>query len=152
MKLVPKFSKADIQKFLEDKMKALDTATLTRLKRIGETFVKNARENGNYTDMTGNLRNSIGYVILRDGEQLFQNFKKAARVKSDTTGANTAQRVALEVAASFPRGYVLIVVAGMDYAAAVESRGKDVITASSITAKNDLSKAVDAIKRSLARS
>ena len=152
MRLEPKFTKAEIQKFLAEKIKLLDNAILTRLQKIGETFVKNARENGNYTDVTGNLRNSIGYVILRDGEQLFQNFKKAARVKSDTTGANTAQRVALEVASSFPRGYVLIVVAGMDYAAAVESRGKDVITAGSITAKNDLSKAVDAIKKSLARS
>ncbi len=152
MKLEPRFTRAEIQKFIEDKMKALDNAILTRLKRIGETFVKNARENGNYTDVTGNLRNSIGYVILRDGEQLFQNFKKAARVRSDTSGVNTGERVALEVASNFPRGYVLIVVAGMNYAAAVESRGKDVITASSITAKNDLAKAIDAIKKSLARS
>jgi hypothetical protein len=41
----------------------------------------------------------------------------------------------------------LIVVAGMDYAAAVESRGKDVLTASSIKAKNELKQAIKDLKR-----
>lgn len=147
-KLIPKFTKADIQKMMADRMLRIDAAIVLRLRRVGETFVKNARENGQYNDITGNLRNSIGYVVLRDGVQLYQDFRRAAKVGKGSgkkDGVNAARDLAFEIAQNFPRGYVLIVVAGMEYAAAVESRGKDVLTASSIIAKNDLQNAIKSL-------
>jgi hypothetical protein len=166
-KIVPKFDKKDFQKIVEAKLLRIDQALVMRLKRIGETFVKNARENGSYNDITGNLRNSVGYLILRDGVQLDSDFRKSAVVmKTIKRGKNTGKErktygskegvrsgkdFAFEVARKFPRGYVLIVVAGMEYASKVESKGKDVLTASSIIAEKDLREAIAAISKKIPR-
>lgn len=138
----PKFNKADITKALNEKKELIRQAIILRLKRIGEEFIKNARENGTYKDRTGNLRNSIGYVILENGVQLFESFpgtKTKGRQKS-----KKAIEAAKEGLAGV-KGFVLIVVAGMEYAAAVESRGRDVLTASSKIAENDLKIAIQKI-------
>lgn len=45
------------------------------LQRTGEEFVKIARLEGNYIDHTGNLRSSIGYVIVKDGRIVGKNFQ-----------------------------------------------------------------------------
>jgi hypothetical protein len=136
----PKFNKSDIQAMLNSKKEAIRQAIILRLKRIGETFIKNARENGNYKDRTGNLRSSIGYVILENGVQLSQSFPGSKNV-----GKQRAKDAINEAKEEFSRGFVLIVVAGMEYAAAVESRGKDVLTASSLIAENDLRIAIKEI-------
>lgn len=131
-----------------DRLFRIDAALVLRLKRVGETFVKNARENGQYNDITGNLRNSIGYIVMRDGVQLHQDFRRAAKVGKGSgakDGVNAAKDLAFEVAQNFQRGYALIVVAGMEYAASVEAKGKDVLTASSIQAKNDLQEAIKSL-------
>lgn len=143
VKLVFKLNKSDIEKLLNERKKRIEQAVLLRLQRIGEQFVTNARDNANFTDRTGNLRSSIGYVIMKDGKQLFSNFQQVSKGKS---GVSVAKEVAKEAAANFPTGYVLICVAGMDYAAAVESKGYDVITSSSIAAENSLKMAVKNIE------
>lgn len=91
---------------------------------IGEEFVNRARVSGNYKDRTGNLRSSIGYIILLDGKIVDRNFE------GESEGKNQGQKVANEVAEQYPDGYVLIGVAGMQYAAYVEAKSFDVITGS----------------------
>jgi hypothetical protein len=149
VKITPKFTGADIQMMLKDKMQRVEEAVLMRLQLIGETFVKNARENANFTDHTGNLRSSIGYIVLRDGEQ----YTKGGFVKilAGDGGTEQGDKVLEQAALKYPRGLVLIVVAGMDYAAAVESKGKDVLTASSLIAKADLKKAIQTLGEKMGR-
>ncbi|WP_343302850.1 hypothetical protein AAHN97_14995 [Chitinophaga niabensis] len=158
IKIWPKFTAAEISRMIQERLLKVDAAIIARLLFIGEKFVKNAREKGGYRDQTGNLRNSIGYIIMRDGVILMENFRRSASVtktisqgknkgQTRTTsgskdGLTTGKAIAYQASAKFPEGYVLIVVAGMDYAAAVESRGKDVITGSSLIAKEDLKKAM----------
>lgn len=155
MALIPRFN---INKILVERLERIDQVILEQLQFIGETFVKNARLNGDYDDQTGNLRSSIGYVILKNGEQIDENFetvppknvgkKSKNKVSGDKKGDQVAREVIYEIAQRFSsvQGYVLIVVAGMEYAAAVEAKGRDVLTASSITAKNDLKIAIEALK------
>jgi hypothetical protein len=150
VKLQLKLNKSDIKKLLQQRKERIEQALLLRLQRIGEEFVTNARDNATFTDRTGNLRSSIGYVILKDGKQIFsdfQRFPKAKGVKKPAgkSGVTAAKEVINEAKANFSTGIVLIGVAGMDYAAAVESKGYDVITASSILAENSLTKAVKTI-------
>lgn len=96
--------------------------------RIGEEVVTLAKlvppERG-FTDRTGNLRSSIGYVVCKDGQPLNIAFEA---VKGGHEGVNTGQRLALQVAKDNAEGYTLIVVAGMNYAVYVESKGRDVLT------------------------
>lgn len=146
MGIKAKFSQADVNKLFIQRLARIEQAIISRLIYVGENFVKNARDNGTYLDQTGNLRSSIGYIILKNGKRINENFEKAEKGSDKSTGLTTGKAFAKEVGKSLNTGYVLICVAGMDYAAAVESKGKDVLTASSIIAKNDLEKAIKALK------
>ena len=119
------FSLNQVRDVLQEHIGQIEQRTVEALQYAGEEFVNNARMNGNYTDDTGNLRSSIGYVILKDGQPIKQNFSGRSN-----EGVLEGKKAADEIGQQFPRGYVLIGVAGMSYAAAVESRGYDVITGS----------------------
>ena len=147
MGIKPRFSKDDVRQMFNIKLKRIEDAILSRLMFIGETFVKNARENGTYNDITGNLRSSVGYIVLKNGKTVQQNFEASDKGSDKAAGLSAGKSYANEVKKKFGKGYVLICVAGMQYAASVESKGKDVITASAITAKNDLIAASASIKR-----
>ena len=153
IKIIPNFTKTQITEVLEKRRENLGKAILLRFQRIGETFVTNARNNGNYKDHTGNLRSSIGYVILKDGEQLFENFKSFPSVdpkaEGTSVGSENAKAAIDDIAQQFPTGFVLIVVAGMDYAAAVESKNYDVLTSSSLIAESELKTAIGTIQGKL---
>lgn len=141
MGIRPRFTESDLNNMFMVKTAAIENAILSRLKFIGETCVNNAKANGTYNDVTGNLRSSICYVVLKNGVK-----------KSDAViPSNSKDRMA-ELIAEHPRGYVLIVLAGMDYAAAVESRGKDVLTANSKLAEVELKKAIRNFKKTLKNS
>jgi hypothetical protein len=144
IKLVPKFTKGEITAELNRRVALIEKAILLRLQRVGEAFVKNARENGTYMDQTGNLRSSIGYIVLNNGQQI-----SSATPGTTNEGRQQAREIISEVGAKYPKGFVLICVAGMDYAAAVESKGRDVITASSIIAEETLKKSLNELKGKL---
>ncbi len=141
--IVPKFTKAQITQLLQQRRQRVQDAVLSMLKRTGEQFVTNARENANFKDRTGNLRSSMGYVVLYNGQQISNDFKTVSGGKE---GKQIAKEVIDAIKKEFPRGFVLIGVAGMDYAAAVEAKGYDVITASSTTAEETLKSAVKQIR------
>lgn len=152
IKVTPKFTKAQIEGTLRKRVLAVHQAYLERLENAGLEFIKIARsktkEDGGFKDQTGNLRNSIGYVIMKDGKQIIGDFKVTAKGnpsknKDGADGVEVGKRRATEIAGKYPQGYVLICVAGMHYAAAVESKNKDVITGSSLIVKQMLIKAIE---------
>ena len=159
LSITPKFTTDELRQVIQSRMDRIEAAAISRLQFVGEKFVTNARNNGAYKDHTGNLRSSAGYVILKNGEQIFQNFQAFPQVDPKAEGAGQgvqqAQKAADEVAAklkdSFPTGLILIGVAGMDYAAAVESKGYDVITSSSLTAKTDLETGLKELQSKIAQ-
>jgi gamma-glutamylcysteine synthetase len=136
----PQFTQGDIQKLVMRQAERMCKAVLSRLQRIGEQFIADARNDGSYMDQTGNLRSSIGYVILENGVQI--ELAGFDTVKEGKEGAARGKALVEEIAGKYPVGYVLIVVAGMEYAAAVEAKGYDVLTMSSIKAGTDLKKAM----------
>ncbi|AOR28727.1 hypothetical protein FORMB_16880 [Formosa sp. Hel1_33_131] len=118
------FTGRQFQNVFDQFQQEVDRKTLEAYQFIGETFVNEARISGNYTDRTGNLRSSIGYIILLNGKVVEQNFE------GNSKGQSQGKKVAEEVANQYPDGYVLIGVAGMQYAAYVEAKNFDVITGS----------------------
>lgn len=121
------FNIGQITQVLEEFQADVDRKSLTTLQYLGEEFVNKARLSDTYTDRTGNLRSSIGYIILKDGEVVDMNFEGGVE------GKRKAEEFAKSIGIAHSHGYVLIGVAGMDYAAAVESKGYDVITGSAPT-------------------
>lgn len=145
MGLKSNFTPQDVDAFLKSRLKLIDQAIIRRLQVLGEKIVIHARTHGSYTDQTGNLRNSIGYVILKDGRVLDRNFERTSK-RSGKEGPATGQRLAEKMAKNFPTGYVLIAVAGMNYAASVESKGKDVLSSAEIMAKTEFPRMIRELK------
>lgn len=127
-------SKTDFRKLnaeLKQSRKDLTDFIVSRFQQIGEEAVKVAREMGSYHDITGNLRSSIGYIILVDGKVVTQGESEtfAGSSGDGAKGAAEGQRLLSTLKAKFPWGIVLIICAGMEYAAFVENvKGKDVLT------------------------
>lgn len=149
--LRPKFNSRTFRVEIEKRINRINLAILQRLKIVGEEFINNARSKtktgGGFGDLSGNLRSSIGYVILHNGKEVigseFESFK------SGKEGSETGEKLIKKIASQYAEhsSFVLIVVAGMDYAAAVESKGYDVITGSSLIAESDLRKGLENIKK-----
>lgn len=161
VRVTAKFTPKDVHQMIADKVNKINAVILNRLIYVAEKFVAKARSFGSYKDQTGNLRNSIGYVVLHNGVLIKENFRKSASItktqksgkKRQTSGSGDglekSKKLIKEIQADFPKGFVLIVVAGMEYAAFVEAKGYDVITSASLEAVQDLKQAVIDIKSKL---
>lgn len=116
---------------------------------LGEELVKYAREDRSvarhYTDRTGNLRSSIGYVVVQDGRIAFSAFNGAT-----DEGKTAGRNYAIDVAQSLSNDKTYLVwVAGMEYATYVEANGYDVITGSGNWLESNIVKERDKFKRYL---
>lgn len=133
------FNINDIDATFKALLAEVDRQLIESLIRVGEEAVKLAKmippERG-FKDRTGNLRSSIGYVVLVDGKPVNVAF---ATVKGGHAGVNEGQRLALQVG-SKTEGYALVVVAGMNYAVHVESKGRDVLTSAEKFAEKEIAK------------
>lgn len=89
--------------------------------KAGEEFVKYARKKGNYQDRTGNLRSSIGYVIVKDGDILTENYELSEEGSERYPGMREAKRLISDLIGVYSKGWVLIGVAAMPYAVYVEA-------------------------------
>lgn len=145
MKFTPKFNQNDIRRFILKKIEVVENVILDQLIAVGEQFVADARTTNTYIDRTSNLRGSIGYVILKDGSEIFGNFEGIA------TGQQIAKQFVKRISGEHSRGFVLIVVAGMEYAAFVEAKGYDVVTGSSQGAETNLERSLDRLKKQLGK-
>jgi len=128
VKLTPRFDGKDVRKHLAIFGTEVMEATISVLTYVGESFVNSARNIATYHDQTGNLRSSIGYVIGIDGTIVKKNLSDARFKGVSTGGKERAVEIAKEILNENKKGYVLVGFAGMEYAAAVESKGFDVIT------------------------
>jgi len=129
--LTPIFSSRDLNRMIFKFGDKVEEKILKILQRGGEMFIREARLHGKYNDITGNLRSSIGYVIVKDGRPIAGKIQEAKSGSDRRTGVATGERLLKQLAGEHTKGWVLIGVAGMDYAVYVENLdGKDVITGS----------------------
>lgn len=141
MALRPSFSIEDVRHQMDLAHTLFKRTLATRLSYLGEQCTNLARERGSYIDRTGNLRSSTGYVVIIDGEILKRGGfeivtgSETSQEKGDEIGIELVNRLASEI-----DGNGLIVVAGMNYASYVESKGYDVLSSSELYAKSELPK------------
>jgi hypothetical protein len=100
-------------------------ALLEQIESICIEVVNEAKQLDTYKDQTGNLRSSIGYVIYNNGKKINEKFEQ---VEGGADGVKTGAQIADDAAKEYKQGIVAVIVAGMDYALAVESKGYDVLT------------------------
>lgn len=108
-------------------------ACISKLQYIGDKCISDARLTGSYTDRSGNLRSSIGYVIVERGQVSYES--AFPTVKNGKEGPKECKAYARELAHQYPSGIVLIVVAGMNYASYVQRRGYNVTASAELIAE-----------------
>lgn len=109
---------SEFDAYIDRKIENARQAIIGRLCYIGSLCINEAREHGDYNNPTGNLRSSIGYVVVVDG----QVYEKAIveMTKNGTEGQKEADAFLNRLAEKHQTGICLIVVAGMNYASYVE--------------------------------
>jgi hypothetical protein len=119
----------------------VNSAVLSTLCSAGKRLVDIARSTKQYEDRTGNLTASIGYGVFCKGEE----------VEVGGFGPGDGGQIGetyLRQVASTLRGstYALIVVAGMEYATAVERRGYVVLDGALLSADKVLAEELRKLK------
>lgn len=144
LKIEPNFTQSDIAKITQDYLKRVVKVTQNELMQVGLQFVRDARLKAppySFNDDTGNLRSSIGFIILYDGQLVHSDFTQSPQGTDKATGVATGTEYAEKLGLDYSKGWAIITVAGMDYAGYVEALGYDVITGSTLGAQAKLQKA-----------
>lgn len=149
MGITQNFDQGVVRKRFGKFIEAIERAQIKRLQYLGEMCVKHAREvpaSIGFTDQTGNLRSSIGYVVFKDGVAVRESY---SQVKDGSEGVSAGVNLAKKVGLKYTEGISLVVTAGMKYAIYLESKGRDVLTSAESLAKQELPKMVDDLKRNI---
>lgn len=119
--LTPMWSDREVERMFDYFVDRAEERIYRLLQRAGEEFVKIARKKGNYKDRTGNLRSSIGYVIVKDGDILTEDYEQSSEGTDKQNGIREAKRLVSELLPIYSDGWVLVGVAAMPYAVYVEA-------------------------------
>lgn len=136
---------------LAELMADAESKVVRVLSYLGEQCVIEARDRTpeeSWYDRTGNLRNSIGYCITRQGDIVAMSGFAGNSEEGKRSGKGLAQAVAKTITDK----YALIVVAGMHYAVYVEAMDDKVVLASSeLYARQKLPQLMQKLKEQLAK-
>ncbi len=141
MGIKPKFGTGYVAAQVNAFQDRLEKATVFMLQYMGEELAKYAKDQHNYQDQTGNLTNSIGYAVVKQGKIL--NYGGEIQPGE---GAAEGLKVAQQMAAKLTNSFSLIIVAGMNYAAYVEAKGYDVILPAQLKAMSDFPQTIQRLK------
>ncbi len=131
----------------------VERLTIRALSKLGEQCVTKIRDRAgdkSWYDQTGNLRSSVGYVIAHN-KNIIQ-YSTFNQVKQGSEGVKTGKDLAKELAKRYSNNYVLIVVAGMNYAEFVEAMdNKDVLASTELWAREQVPLMLEKLKRQVAK-
>lgn len=100
---------------------------------VGEQCITEARNGGTYEDQTGNLRSSIGYAVLMNGQVIQSD--SVDKIKNGDEGVSEGLQYLQErIRKAGKKGVCLIVTAGMNYAEYVEAKGYVVLSSAELKA------------------
>ena len=100
---------------------------------VGEQCITEARNGGTYEDQTGNLRSSIGYAVLMNGQVIQSD--SVDKIKNGDEGVSEGLQYLQErVRKASKKGVCLIVTAGMNYAEYVEAKDYVVLSSAELKA------------------
>lgn len=104
--------------------KVAEQRAIAKLQYLGEKFLEAYRLHGSYKDRTGNLRSSGGYVVVANGHIVLDGIEGSSK---GADGTKEVKKLAKVLSGKYNNGYVLICMAGMDYAAHLQLMDFDVI-------------------------
>lgn len=135
---------AEITQYLEKRIDELRGKIIEAFSYVGEQAVNEARSNHRYQNQTGNLKSSIGYCVLDNGNVVLESSFEV--VKDGKQGSQDGRNYLHRLMAEHPTGIVLIVVAGMEYAAYVEAKNLNVLDSAEQLAEKLLPQVLKSLK------
>ena len=122
---------AEIDSYQKSVVKKIEGLVVSAFCTLGDKCVEVARSRAaedSWFDDTGNLRSSIGYVVVRNGIIIKRSSFEV--VKQGSEGAAEGKKLANKLARSCNKDFALIVVAGIHYAEYVEAMDNRVVLTS----------------------
>ena len=120
-----------LQQKLNEKRQQLIKALNVRLMQLDEEAVTYSKDNKGYQDRTANLKNSISFALYLDGEIVVSKIGAIPKAEEVVGGQDAVgealQNYAQQEGVVAPKGYSLIIVAGMNYGKYVEDKGYNVL-------------------------
>lgn len=179
MGIESRFAK-DFDKLIEAIPAITREVIIETLAYLGEQCVTRIRDRSaeaSWYDQTGNLRSSIGYLIIDNGMTIVDfgfspSFGKpdrkekvefttkdgkevsftASKPGGGQEGAQKGKVYAQSLVSLYSRGLTLLIVAGMSYAELVEAmKGKDVLASTEIWAKREAPRLMERAKEKIER-
>jgi hypothetical protein len=144
MAITSNFNESKLRDQLSAFVDEIERKQIERLQFLGEKCVIEARTNRGYMMQTGALSSSTGYMIFKDGVALHGEFSAADGASADggARGTTRGKQIAEHVG-SQTKGICLVVVAGMNYALHVETRGYNVLASAEKLAAEELPKMLE---------
>ena len=144
---------SEVHDMLMREAERVERLTIRALSKLGEQCVTKIRDRAgdkSWYDQTGNLRSSVGYVIAHN-KNIIQ-YSSFNQLKQGSEGVKTGKDLAEELAKKYSNNYVLIVVAGMNYAEFVEAMdNKDVIASTELWVKEQVPLMLEKLKKQIAK-
>ena len=137
----------DIKAYLLKFPGLVEQAIIYNLSYVGDECLKAARLSSGYTDQSGNLRSSIGFRLLKDGELITESTFEV--IKDGKEGSEKGVAKLETISASFPKGIVLVFVAGMEYAGYVADTGRDVLDSAALLADKLVPEMLNKVKKQI---
>ena len=120
-----------LQQKLNEKREQLIKFLNVRLMQLAEEAVIYSKDNKGYQDRTANLKNSISFALYLDGEIVVSKIGAIPKAEEVVGGQDAVgealQNYAQQDGVIAPKGYSLIIVAGMNYGKYVEDKGYNVL-------------------------
>ena len=137
----------------------VERLTIRALSKLGEQCVTKIRDRAgdkSWYDQTGNLRSSVGYIVLYEGKEVQRGgfMSTSAPEGNGSKGKQEGQNYLEETAKIFAEssGFSLVVVAGMNYAEFVEAMdNKDVLASTELWAREQVPLMLEKLKRQIAK-
>lgn len=137
-------NKKEIQKYIKDYAKRIESVLIREMEIVVAKLENHAKDNAGYNDITGNLKNSIGGVVLKDGIAVqYSGF-------GGGEGGEVGESFINSLISSYGSGFVIIIVAGMDYATYVENVHQlNVLKKSELLLPSEMEKMFNRIEKAL---
>ena len=133
-----------LQQKLNEKREQIIKALNVRLMQLAEEAVTYSKDNKGYQDRTANLKNSISFALYLDGEIVVSKIGAIPKAEEVVGGQDAVgealQNYAQQEGVVAPKGYSLIIVAGMNYGKYVEDKGYNVLHLTKYYLKSEMKK------------
>ena len=110
-------NRKQIQSYLKSYSKIIERTLIRELEIMVAKLENHAKDSAGYNDITGNLKGSIGGVVVKNGIPIsYSGFE------GEAVGVEEGRSFINSILSEVGTGYGIIIVAGMEYATYVENK------------------------------